>query len=191
MPLAFPPILARFVRSLPEREPGSPWGRRYVYDVGGLISVGFGLQSELLLVTSADGRGVFDCETGDRVARDSNIDESFEDHHTLKATGIGPLAGQLIPTAGLFGGGLPNCSRDGWIALTVWPDWLLGFGVLTEPGTSLVALASAGRRSSAITRLRTGPGELRAFGFSASGNTLVLATSADIAIYSRDRIRSG
>ena len=52
-----------------------PWTLRIDVSVGGLTGVGFGLGSDVLFAISSHGRGVSDCITGDRVARD-NVDRS-------------------------------------------------------------------------------------------------------------------
>jgi hypothetical protein len=85
-----------------------------VYAVGGLFGVGYATASELLLVLSSQGRGVFDCATGERLARDYEESHKFFDPIRLTAVGFGPLDGQAIRIAGLFGGGLPLTTLDGW-----------------------------------------------------------------------------
>jgi hypothetical protein len=102
------------------QDPPAPWRPRGAHAVGGLTDVGFGRGTDLLLVVSHDGRGVFDCLTGARVARDPSMPEpdedDWQDTHELEAEGIGPLAGQTVRTSGLAGGGLPEGTPDGWVA---------------------------------------------------------------------------
>lgn len=83
--------------------------------VGGLIEVGFGRGTDLLLVVSWQGCAVFDPATRKRVARDDQppADEWY-DEFSLLAHGIGPLADKKVPLAGLHGGGLAGTTRDGW-----------------------------------------------------------------------------
>ncbi|QKZ04049.1 hypothetical protein [Pseudomonas eucalypticola] len=50
--------------------PSSPWIEAARYCVAGLFDIGFHRDSELLLVVSSSGRGVFDCLTGAKIARD-------------------------------------------------------------------------------------------------------------------------
>src|SRR5205807_821088 len=47
-----------------QQPPPLPWKETGHYAVGGLTEVGFDDQSELLLVVSQNGRGVFDCTSG-------------------------------------------------------------------------------------------------------------------------------
>jgi hypothetical protein len=82
----------------------------------------------------------------------------------------------LIRLAGLAGGGLPNIGRDGWwlIGVTLaWPEThvLLGGprGWIFDPRTPFTKLATES--------------ELRACGFSDTGESFVIATSSDVAIY--------
>src|SRR5450631_1343055 len=107
------PIRLR-VRSAPVVNPPPPWKRLAVHAVGGLTEVGFAEDSDCLLVVSSQGRGVIDCRTGERVARDrGEPDGSWYDERRLRAQGIGPLDGQVVRLAGLHGGGLLTCGRDG------------------------------------------------------------------------------
>jgi uncharacterized protein (TIGR02996 family) len=93
-----------------------PWKETGRYAVGGLTEVGFDDQLELLLVVSHQGRGVFECTSGKRVARDRGNDmEGWYDEFELVALGVGPLAGKLITLTGLSGGALPTTTTDGWV----------------------------------------------------------------------------
>jgi hypothetical protein len=90
--------------------------------------------------------------------------------------GIGPLEGKRIRLAGLHGGGLLNCGREGWWveALAIdWPDVNL---LLVEPWQSIF------RESARFAKLAVAR-EVRAFGFSETGASLVLATSSDLTVY--------
>jgi len=67
--------------------------------VGGLTNVGFGADSDYLLVVSHNGRGVFALPSGDRVARDYEATGRW--HRDIEADGIGPLDGQVVPIFGI------------------------------------------------------------------------------------------
>jgi hypothetical protein len=157
--------------------PLPPWTRITDRAVGGLTEVGFAEDTDLLLVVSSQGRGVIDCRSGELVARDrTEPDDGWYDERRLRAFGIGPLEGQLIRLTGLHGGGLPRCGRDGWWteAITLeWPDvnLLLGgpWGWIFDEKTPFVKLAVAR--------------EVRAFGFSDTGESFVLATSSDVTVF--------
>lgn len=160
--------------------PPRPWKDVDTWAIGGLTEIGFGPGTELLLVVSTQGRGVIDCHSGVKVARDPSgpVDDTY-DPHRLMAKGIGPLDRQEIRIAGLHGGGLPNSTRDSWWATALPLDWphhhlLLGGprGWIYDNQTPFSKLAIES--------------ELRAFGFSDTGKTLVIATSSDVRIISRD-----
>lgn len=175
--------VVRKIRELPISEPPKPWRRTGEFGVGGLTDVGFGAGTDLLLVISSQGRGVFDCKTGEKVAR--NYDEGdWLDVLALEAVGIGPLEGQRVRISGLSGGGLPQATKDGWTAedfVLDWPDHSL---LLVLPG-SWVYGDCYGKPAEII---KAGiESELRAWGFSPTGESLVLATSSDLTIWNRPR----
>jgi hypothetical protein len=169
--------LRRRVRGTPVGAPPPPWKWRGTHAIGGLTEVGFGDGSDLLLVVSSQGRGVFDCRTGSRVARDPAApDDGWYDERGLLAIGIGPLEASWIRLAGLHGGGLHRLGIDGWWVESLpvdWPDVTL---LLVEPWQS-VYVDSARFTKLAVER------EVRAFGFSPTGMSLVVATSSDLMIF--------
>ena len=57
------PVLEMLTRARCSAPP-LPWRRQSTHAIGGLMAVGFGERSDLLLVVSSQGRGVFDCTTG-------------------------------------------------------------------------------------------------------------------------------
>lgn len=179
------PLIDR-VRTAPVRESPPPWRLLAAHGVGGLTDVGFGRGSDLLLVVSSQGRGVFDCLTGTRVARDPTMpevgEESWQDEYELDAQGIGPLAGQAVCTSGLAGGGLPLMTRDRWTVERLILDWPIE-SLLLVPPDSWIYETRAGR-SSEFTKIAEEM-EVRAWGFSPTGRSLILATSSDVTIYGR------
>src|SRR5690348_11801946 len=87
--------------------------KQRIATVGGLTEVGFADDSELLLVLSMQGRGIFDCASGQRIFRDDDDDRTgWYGHDNLTAVGIGPLQGQSIRLCGLWGGGLPTFTKE-------------------------------------------------------------------------------
>lgn len=171
-----------FLWSLPRAAPPAPWRKSTDAAVGGLTDVGFEASSDFLLVVSGQGRGVFDCTIGRRVARDDGEDYVF-DTSNLVAEGIGPLKGKYIRMSGLHGGGLVRGTADGWSIFsdpTKWPETDLFLGadfqdlLYKPPGTS-----------DKKTKLAVNTSELRAFRFSPTGRSFVIATSSDVCIFSR------
>lgn len=146
------------------------------------MEVGFGGDDRFLLVVSSAGRGIFNCETGEKTARD--YDEKFgdwSDSYRVECLGIGPLQNEWIRMAGLFGGGLARTTHDRWKVECVQLSW---------PREQLViepASCSIYRKETAIVRLQPPISTVQAFGFSPTGRALVAATSSDVTIYWRER----
>lgn len=76
------------------------WRRPLFFAIGGLCGVGFSQDSAYLLVVSHQGRGVFDCRSGERVARDPDGSWSWYNDEDCTCEGIGPLEGTRIPISG-------------------------------------------------------------------------------------------
>lgn len=164
------------------QEPPAPWKCCATWAVGGLFQVGYAENSDLLLVLSSQGRGIFDCLTGEKVARDYEEAHDFFDPIRLLAQGFGPLEGKSIRMAGLFGGGLPLTTEDGW-GLEESPAWPTRSIMLTPP--------SVQREDGSIVHGEPfvigddGACELRAYGFSETGHSFVIAISCDLVIFAR------
>ena len=169
----------RRLEALPVTEPPAPWRRTLAVGVGGLTEIGFGEapDRDLLLVVSSMGRGVFDCVTGERVARDrAEPDDAWYDETCLRAAGLGPLEGATIRLAGLHGGGLPSTSGMGWGAWAEYLNWPVCDLLLTRDWDWIWD------ESAQVTKVGQ-ESEFRAFGFSYTGRTLVIATSSDVRAY--------
>ena len=91
--------------------------------VGGLTDLGFSKSSPYLLVISSQGRGVIDCQTGEKVARDYDEMGDWFNPQQLLCQGIGPLASEWIQTCGINGGGLPWGNEFGESIEMNSPDW--------------------------------------------------------------------
>jgi len=159
-----------------------PWKQVTIAAVGGLTGIGFDESADLLLAASGAGRGVFDCRTGTLLARDAD-DEFVFDIGNLLLGGIGPLAGKRVRMSGIYGGGLACRTADGWSIERhplAWPDDEL---ILSPPGQSM--LWSPPEQPMKLTKLAGFTSEVRAFGFSPTGQSLVVATAADISIFGR------
>lgn len=179
------PLIAR-VRAASIAQPSAPWSPVGHHSVGGLTDVGFGRATDLLLVVSHAGRGVFDGITGARVARDPDAANcTWQDFSELEALGIGPLEDQLVRTSGLAGGALPTSTTDRWQIERLMLDWPDESLLLVAPDSWIYEQRP--NRSSSFLKLAV-ESEVRAFGFSPTGRTLLLATSSDLVLYSREPI---
>lgn len=180
MPTSHLNPLRAIINQCQTSQPPSPWELAGEYTVAGLYDVGFDRDSELLLVSSSSGLGLFDCETGEKIARDAS-DRALTDRF-LECKGIGALENKTIRMAGIYGGSLPSTTPDGWTIETVTLKWPEHHLLLLKPGSWLHGAEC--NRPSSFHKLAI-ESEVRAFGFSYSGQTLVIATSGEVVIYRR------
>ncbi|MFF7813082.1 hypothetical protein ACFZCF_14380 [Streptomyces sp. NPDC007945] len=155
--------------------------------VGGLTGVGFGVHPatghDLVMVVSTQGYGVFDAVTGERIARDRDPeDEGPDGTPDLTCPWIGPLAGGRVRVAGLFGGGLHRTSGDGWSLDVEAPDWPHHRILLSHNGGDW---HRPPHTEGWWHVFHSTWSTLRAAGFSPSGQTLVVATSSDLTLWTR------
>lgn len=153
----------------------APWRCLPIYAVGGLFQIGYASGADMLLVLSSQGRGVFDCLTGEKLARDYAEAHDFFDPIGLVAVGVGPLEDQMVRVAGLFGGGLPLTTSDGWHLVAQARAW---------PTHSVFLSAPDSRHPVCVGD--DGACEIRAFGFSETGRSFVIATSCELVMFTRD-----
>lgn len=172
--------IAKAIESAPVADAPSPWRFVGEISVGGLWAVGFDEASEDLLIVSSSGQGLVDTTTGKRRAR--NTLESGYDRVRLKARPVPDRGNREFRMSGLHGGGLPTVTQDLWSVrceVVCWPDKSL---LLFEPSSDL--LGSFYGKKHDFTKLAV-ESEVRAFGFSWSGRTLIVATSSEVKIFNR------
>ncbi|WP_225933220.1 hypothetical protein [Pseudomonas peradeniyensis] len=172
--------LRKSIEQAPVCLPPAPWVLTGHYCVAGLEDVGFDRDRDLLLVCSSSGLGVFDCRTGEKLAREYDATRATDQYH--ECTGIGPLSGCTLRMAGISGGGLPNATADGWCVEAIPVRWPVSQLLLVEPGSWLFGAAYG--KPANFHKLAEEP-ELRAFGFSWSGRSLVIAGSGELMLFSR------
>ncbi|WP_238017303.1 hypothetical protein KZZ52_25405 [Dactylosporangium sp. AC04546] len=174
--------------SAPVTAPPSPWrpvSARGIA-IGGLVGIGFAeapAGRDVVMVVSHDGHGLFDATTGARIARDRepDADSAYPADADLTCPGLGPVAGQPVRIAGLFGGGLHTTAEGGWMIDVVSPEW---------PHDRVILSTGAGAYRGTLGEtwwhiFDAGYSELRAAGFSPSGRTLAVATSSDLTLWTR------
>lgn len=157
--------------------------------IGGLQGTGFAVHPDsghdLVMVVSMGGHGLFDAVTGEKIARDRHPDPATETPDAspdLACPGLGPVAGIQVRIAGLWGGGLHATTPDGWSLDVAVPEWPNGRVLLSAdcdiyrdpPGRGWWHVFHCGHST------------FRAAGFSPSGRTLVVATSSDLTVWTRE-----
>jgi hypothetical protein len=170
--------LRKNYRNMMEGAAPSPW-RRVLLHIGGVTAVGFGAGTELMLVLTHSGLGIVDATTGSIVAREVEMDEIYNNPYPVYATGIGPLAGERVPLAGLWGGGLRTMTSDGWVVHRVAPEWPADSVVLCSPD-----YPELDDPSKVVMIAKNLEPPIRALGFSDSGRSLVVANTS-ILLWSR------
>ncbi len=152
--------------------------------VGGLREVGYNNNEEYLVVLSSNGRGIFSCKTGQKVARD------YDDYYMEKydsdngiVEGFDCLKGEKIVCCGLeFEDFLKKETSDGWKVVKNPP----------EPDDSpferynvekIYLLNKSGNQIIYTTKISVC--ELRTYGFSTNGMTFIVATSCSLEIWNR------
>jgi hypothetical protein len=131
-------VLRAAVRQLPVVP--EPQGWRFVgsFAIGGLQAVGFSRYCDSLLVVSSQGLGIFDAETGERVARDADPDwKAVFDDRNLRCQGFDILADEVIDLCGIDGGGLPMTTSRGEVLELVGMDFPQSAVVLSTNFRSL------------------------------------------------------
>jgi hypothetical protein len=155
------------------------WEFVQTFAVGGLENVGFVPETDLLLVVSAHGRGLFDCWKGEKLARDPDSSLAVFNDESGEVEGFASLAGRKIKTHGLFGGDrLPKTTRDGWLLSHE------NESPFEDGEINVVTLYSPDKTTGTFVG-NDGVCELRAYGFSPTARTFVFAISCDLTIYRR------
>ncbi|WP_369383231.1 hypothetical protein [Streptomyces sp. cg36] len=172
----------------------TPWqpGLDHRIPIGGLLGIGFAVHPDtghdLVMVVSSDGHGLFDAACGEKIARDRDPDPATstpDAHPDLACPGLGPITGTPVRIAGLFGGGLHSTTPDGWTLDIVSPEW---------PHDRVILSADGGAHKGPAGGtwwhvLHSEHSQLRAAGFSPSGLTLAVATSSDLTLWTRPKLR--
>lgn len=157
------------------------------FAVGGLYEVGFSPDQDLLMVLSSQGQGIFDCIKGEKIARlhnDLEWGDNYNDE-TGTITGFDVLTNIEIATFGLYSADkLPKKTADEWELIATEPE-------PDEPpfGNYLVQkiYLISPDKNERIYITKDAACELRAFGFSGTGNSFIVATSCDLIIWSRQQ----
>jgi len=168
------------VESLPVVLPPSPWKLIGDFAIGGLLAIGYASQKDYLLVVSSQGRGLFDAVHGEKLSRNPDTANNWLNEIKLTALGIAPIVDEPIRIAGIFGGGLPFTTHDGWNIEIIASPWTQTNIFLCKPYTSLFQNIENGFKIATNDVC-----EFRAVGFSETGNSFAVATSCSLKFFSR------
>lgn len=175
------------VIAMPEMAPPLPWRKVCHRNVSTLVGVGYDKDSDLILIDHYDGPEIIDALTGQSI--DVSDDEiSFEESLKLQAKGFGPLEGKNISMQGVYGGGLPRITKDGWQFESIHVDCYCMDLILVHPGSVLFNWEGSQYKDS-CDRIWDASKELhsvRCHGFSYTGKSFVIATEGDFVIYAKD-----
>lgn len=162
------------------------WKHQNTFSIGGLEDIGFKPKSDILLILSSQGEGIFNCLNGERIARRNNDFEWWQRYNqeTNSIEGFDILEGVEIRTSGLIAqDNLLKTTSDGWrlIVSDPEPDEKPFENYTVQ---KIYLEDSEQKKSTFITK--DGACELRAFGFSETEKSFVIALSCEVLIYSRE-----
>jgi hypothetical protein len=101
------------------------WTHKNTFAIGGLVNIGYAHEQDFLLVLSSQGQGIFNCKTGEKIARqydDSDWWDKFNES-TNSIAGFDFLENIEIVTCGLYGDDdLAKTTQDGWTLVVSEPE---------------------------------------------------------------------
>jgi len=161
------------------------WKNSGTFTVGGLENIGFAPGTDLLLVLSSMGEGIFDCIKGERIARVHNNLDWWDRFNSEAANlnGFDILENTEIVTCGMYGkDNLAKVTADGWRLEITGPK--ADDKPFEKYLVKRIYLRSPDKKQKIFID-KNGACELRAFGFSETGKSLVVALSCNLTIFSR------
>jgi hypothetical protein len=161
------------------------WTHKNTFAIGGLENVGYAPQQDNLMVLSSQGQGIFDCITGEKIARQHNDVDWWQSFNQTTNSIIGfDILGKIeIPTCGLYGeDNLSKMTNDGWTLIVSQPE--PDDKPFDKYLVQKIYLVSPDKKQKDVIA-KDGPCGLRAFGFSGTGKSFIVALSCDLTIYSR------
>ena len=158
-----------------------PWQQAATLAIGGLTALGFDRASDRLLICSGTGQSVVSAATGEILYR--NREEDGLDIAALKGTRLDHPADERFDMAGLYGGGLRTMTDDGWTV-----ECVQGHAILHPPQASIHfhhPKWDSYKKDRSFHVLDRGGEDIRAFGFSWTSHSLVLATPSTVMLWHR------
>ncbi len=169
--------LRRQIQDMETQSPLAPWAKVSAHHVRGWM-FGFAEKSDLLLVVSLSGRELFDCTTGESIAC-HNENLTWFNWGMLSAQGIGPVKGQRVRLAGVYGGGLNTMTKEGWVLYSIAPTWPDYRVLLCPPQTAIQ------HNLAACVQVEQHH-QILAIGFSPTGRSFIVAQPHTLHIFARE-----
>ena len=95
------------------------------------------------------------------------------------------MSNKIVRMSGLFGGGLPVSTEDGWSLESVTLNWPEQMIILLPPNSFLYG--SLSRHKDDMTKVAE-DSCVMAYGFSFTGQAFIVATTSEINIFNREII---
>lgn len=160
------------------------WIRKNVWAIGGLREIGFLENSDILMVLSSQGRGIFNCLNAERIERDRTdfYSEEWNPDNGI-VNGIGAYENEIF-----FCGGfehpdlLSKGTADGFTTAIKTKRIKFLFPEEANAGTLFILFPDKKRKTEIA---QTDYGFDRAFGFSPTGKSFVFSTSSEIEFWVR------
>jgi hypothetical protein len=153
------------------------------YAIGGLLNIGYSDNTDMLIVLSSQGRGIFNCLTGEVTFRDD--EDWYPDFDEINGTikGFGSEINKLVKVAGVNSKNkLPIKTTDGWDLILTEPQ-------PDKPPFERFNIQNIFLNNPSIENqifiTNDGPCELKAFGFSDTHKSFVVGLSCEITIWAR------
>lgn len=160
------------------------WIRKNVWAIGGLREIGFLENSDVLMVLSSQGRGIFNCLTAERIERDSR------DYYTNKwnpengnVKGVGEYENENFICGGFeYPDILSKETSDGFTTEIKTKKFKFLFPEDANAGTLFIHSPD---KKMKIEIAQSDYGFDRAYGFSPTGKSFVFSTSSEIEFWIR------
>ena len=159
------------------------WTRKSTFAIGGFEYFGFSETSDILVVLSAQGRGLIDMSKDEKIARDDSTDYIL-DETLLVCEGFDILEGETIKLAGEFGGSLlPVKNKSNERLVRVSPFYPCE-DVIFQPPFESCFIERYNKNCVRVYR-----GYLYCYGFSFSGKYFVIADDGGITFWEADHAK--
>lgn len=151
------------------------------FAIGGLFNVGYQSKSDVLIVLSSQGSGIFNCLTAQKIYRDDKDWYEDLDQSNSSINAIGPYLTERVTVYGVNNPvNLPSTKFGDWELIITAPQ-------PEKPPFERFKVQKVSLKNSLtgeeIFVTQDGPCEMRAFGFSDTGNSFVVALSCELTIW--------